>query len=595
MAAKQPSKLEIMENTELIKLDMERYQYINTSYEKVHAKMYDSKCNIKLRIGKQSFRAHKDVLSQASDYFAAMFGHNMKEKESQEVELYEISPQGFTSMLEYFYHGHITVKSDNIDDILEASRFFQVDWLVTVCCDFLIRYLAVENYEGVLQLADQYALGDFRKEIFRFIGLNFRSLAKEARMMKMAPELFHTLLSENHVIEATEGIVLETLIQWLQYEPNERTQFISYIKLIRFPLVDLSILNEISSEFCDDEVNKMIAEAKIYQEDPPRQSLLQSEKTKVRGSREMVTLFSAVEDANLLQYKLPNEPDFITEEIDTVFMESFFEFSSVAVLGNFLYVAGGYNRNKYVSSPVFYRYDPRFRSWDNLSSMHQPRVSFSLCAVSNGLYAINGIEHITDGGFDREQILHSVEFYSPESNIWRLYPEMQFGCFSCAAASIDDVVYVSGGITDDPEDTVPVQTLYTFMPDENSWVEKAAMLTPRQSHAMVECNQKLYVFGGFTTGEDTMSFSHCLLGEMYDPCTDQWTAIKPIPEYFIHGFASATVKDNCVFIVGGAPDDPDRFLCCYDTEKDKMDEGQGCGVNVVKLVTLDVVLPLDLE
>ena len=42
------------------------------------------------------------------------------------------SPRGFTAMLEYFYHGHIIVERDSIEDVLEAARFFHIEWLLQV-------------------------------------------------------------------------------------------------------------------------------------------------------------------------------------------------------------------------------------------------------------------------------------------------------------------------------------------------------------------------------------------------------------------------------------------------------------------------------
>ena len=66
------------------------------------------------------------VLSCASDYFSAMFSHDMLEKDQPVVELQELGPEGFTQLLDYFYHGHLTLTPDCIEDILEAARFFQV-------------------------------------------------------------------------------------------------------------------------------------------------------------------------------------------------------------------------------------------------------------------------------------------------------------------------------------------------------------------------------------------------------------------------------------------------------------------------------------
>lgn len=83
--------------------------------------MFDYKCDIKLKVGSANFKAHREVLSEASDYFSAMFSHNMLEKEQDVIELREISAGGFSVILDYFYHGHVTIDHGNIEDVLEVS------------------------------------------------------------------------------------------------------------------------------------------------------------------------------------------------------------------------------------------------------------------------------------------------------------------------------------------------------------------------------------------------------------------------------------------------------------------------------------------
>ena len=82
--------------------------------------MYDYKCDIKLKVAGANFKAHRDVLAEASDYFSAMFSHDMLEREKDVVELHGMSPGGFAVILDYFYHGHVTIDHNNIEDVLEV-------------------------------------------------------------------------------------------------------------------------------------------------------------------------------------------------------------------------------------------------------------------------------------------------------------------------------------------------------------------------------------------------------------------------------------------------------------------------------------------
>lgn len=92
--------------------------------------MFDCDVDVKLRAGSQVYQAHREVLSEASSYFAAMFSSNFREKDQDVIELYDLPPIGFDAMLEYFYRGYITISDENVGEVVEAARFFQVCFLV---------------------------------------------------------------------------------------------------------------------------------------------------------------------------------------------------------------------------------------------------------------------------------------------------------------------------------------------------------------------------------------------------------------------------------------------------------------------------------
>jgi kelch-like protein 9/13 len=299
-----------------------------------------------------------------------------------------------------------------------------------------------------------------------------------------------------------------------------------------------------------------------------------------------------VYDAHRVQYKVPHLGGFFTEAINTEFTDNLFEFAAVASLGNFLFAAGGYCRHSWCSSPAFYSYNPRNRLWAQLSSMNRPRVSFSLCPAEKGLYAIAGIEHIVDDGRDQEIILNCIEFYNPVENLWKCVATLPFGCFNCAAAMANDKLYISGGITDDPENNVPVNHMHMFTPRQDSWDVKARMIIERHCHAMVAHGKKLFVFGGYTTGLDTMSFEICRQNEVYDIETNQWTLLNETPMELGRIHPTSCIVNDVIWLLSGTGDD--RFLHRYNVEEDRIEEGEGCGPHVQRMVPLKVAFPADI-
>jgi len=67
-----------------------KIKFLNKSYKKTSCKMYDYNCDVKLIVGTETFKAHRSVLEQSSDYFSAMFAHDMLEKNNGVIELKEI-------------------------------------------------------------------------------------------------------------------------------------------------------------------------------------------------------------------------------------------------------------------------------------------------------------------------------------------------------------------------------------------------------------------------------------------------------------------------------------------------------------------------
>ena len=559
--------------------------------------MYDYKCDVKLQIGKETFRAHRDVLAEASDYFDAMFSHDMREKEQQAIEFHEISPRGFTSMLEYFYHGHLTIDPDNIEDILEVARFFMIEWLVHVCCDFLVRHLCLDNYHNVLHLADKYVLGDLRYDIFRFIGQNYVSLAETPKFLYLSFELFHLMLSEDYFIHAPEYFIFESLMRWLRHEENRKQYKLELLRLIRFPLFDETQLLHLPEDAVDlPEIAQLVAEAIEYQQNPSKQCIMSNISTEARGGQEVLMLVSAVEDAHLIQYKIPGTPGFYSEEINSSFLQSVFEFTHTAALGNFVFVAGGYNRHSWCSAADVYRYNPRNHSWAEVCPMNVARVSFALCTSAKGLYAVAGINHIVETGSDKEDILASVEYYDPMSGQWRFIPDLPIGCFSVAAGVSGETLYVSGGITDDPEDEVPVAHMRRYTPGDDHFTDCSPMLVARQGHSMIAHHDKVYVHGGHTAGLDTMSFLACLENEVYDPEMNQWTKLSPTPDVIGHIHSSSCEFHGILyFLTGKGPDRTLLDIMIKENGEQEMGEGEMCGQYVQKLLPIRVAFPFDVE
>lgn len=306
-----------------------------------------------------------------------------------------------------------------------------------------------------------------------------------------------------------------------------------------------------------------------------------------RGAMPSVVMFTFSSEICAVTYQNIATGTRITEELASSGLETEFDSSSIVKVGNFLYRTGGYDESV-CSSVGVYRYNPRYRNWIQLANMNEPRVSHAICASEDQIFCIGGIDHTVGELGDEDTILSSVEVYDVRENQWTLLTNLPTGSYNQAAAFEDNCIYVSGGISDDPYDSVPMSTVWRYNIDQMSWQSRRDMLYTRQGHSMTELDGKLYVFGGYTLGDGPGRhvFRDCYNCEVYDIESNQWTEIRSIPETFSHVMRTVGLYDHTFFLFGNGA------LHAYHVDEDRMEYGDHAGMAVQKIAILDVAYPI---
>ena len=67
--------------------------------------------DVRLKVGKETFPAHRNVLASYSDYFYAMFADGMKESNQEVIELKDesLSPHVFKIVMDCIYSGNLQI------------------------------------------------------------------------------------------------------------------------------------------------------------------------------------------------------------------------------------------------------------------------------------------------------------------------------------------------------------------------------------------------------------------------------------------------------------------------------------------------------
>jgi N-acetylneuraminic acid mutarotase len=116
-------------------------------------------------------------------------------------------------------------------------------------------------------------------------------------------------------------------------------------------------------------------------------------------------------------------------------------------------------------------------------------------------------------------------------------------------ATANGKLYVFAGITSAPE-WHPRGYVFEYDPATNQWTRKKPMELPSHHVAFTGYNGKIYGFGGFVAPESGPSGWKPINDAWeYDPVSDIWKALAPMPEK--RGAAAAAAVNGKVYVVGG--------------------------------------------
>ncbi|KAF1391738.1 hypothetical protein PFLUV_G00045200 [Perca fluviatilis] len=89
-------------------------------------------CDVILRVGEESFPAHKAVLAACSEYFESVFSRQT-EGDAKELEMHTISPKVFKDVLDFAYTSRIVVRLECFPELMTAAKFLLMRSVIEIC------------------------------------------------------------------------------------------------------------------------------------------------------------------------------------------------------------------------------------------------------------------------------------------------------------------------------------------------------------------------------------------------------------------------------------------------------------------------------
>jgi N-acetylneuraminic acid mutarotase len=175
--------------------------------------------------------------------------------------------------------------------------------------------------------------------------------------------------------------------------------------------------------------------------------------------------------------------------------------------------------------------------WQLLSPTPTARTEVAVVNHQDKIYLI--------GGFTPNGISDQVEVYDPKSVSWSKVAPLPHPRHHTTAVSTNGKIYVIGGFSSGM--WTPVNTVYAFDAAKNEWTEQSPMPTERGALAAGVIDGKIYAVGGAL--KKFFRLRNTNANEVYDPKTDTWKKLMPIPTPRDH--LTVSVANGLLYAIGG--------------------------------------------
>nr|XP_050027040.1 speckle-type POZ protein-like [Dermacentor andersoni] len=129
----------------------------------------NSNADVTLRVGSETFPAHKGILAARSPVFRAMFESSSAEDALPEVAVTDVEPEAFAALLRFVYTGQVPEPVPKPVSLLKAADRYKLDRLKASCELTLISGLSVETAADALILAHQHEALALRSRALNFV------------------------------------------------------------------------------------------------------------------------------------------------------------------------------------------------------------------------------------------------------------------------------------------------------------------------------------------------------------------------------------------------------------------------------------------
>ena len=257
--------------------------------------------DVRLKVDKSIFPAHRNVLAANSDYFHAMFTNGMKESNQEVIELKDknLSALGLKVVIDSTYSGDLLVNKENVFEVLTTANHLQMAIIVRQCCDFLDKEyiqgcIDIQTYLHLLKFADLHGLKDLKENILCKMASLYKEVCESEEFLShIDADQFLNLIGRDDLSAPSETFVFKSVMQWIKHKKEERMPVAAkVIGAVRLGLVDTKdMVAELNTEEMQrvPEIQMLMCEKLLHNNMPSPSSRFAVEKTRPRSTTPVST------------------------------------------------------------------------------------------------------------------------------------------------------------------------------------------------------------------------------------------------------------------------------------------------------------------
>eukprot|EP00928_Gymnodinium_smaydae_P036410 TRINITY_DN25458_c0_g1_i1.p1 TRINITY_DN25458_c0_g1~~TRINITY_DN25458_c0_g1_i1.p1 ORF type:complete len:606 (-),score=137.69 TRINITY_DN25458_c0_g1_i1:76-1893(-) len=199
-------------------------------------------CDVSLRSSDgQVFKAHRLILSMASDPLFAMLSGSFAEGSQSEVP-FDASSEALGAFLEFTYTGTAKLKKSVLTELLVLVHQWQSQPLQAALTEMLVEHMTPDLCSSLIVECEVLLVDELDEMLERYVLEHFSECVKTEQFGQWPLHRLIGILRNDDLIVWNEEEVLSAVMHWHRSAPGRDDGTAALLQMVRFPLLSVASL-----------------------------------------------------------------------------------------------------------------------------------------------------------------------------------------------------------------------------------------------------------------------------------------------------------------------------------------------------------------